>query len=124
MNGVDNAHIARAAAQIADQRLSDLFFSWLWIPLQQCGGRHQHSWRAETTLYSIVLHKCFLQGTQSPLRSQPFHRDDLPAIGFNSQYHARVYRFAIQQHRAGPALPRLAAILGAGEGQLLSKHLQ
>src|SRR5262249_36662222 len=37
---------------------------------------------------------------------------------------ARQHRLAVHQHRAGPALPQLAAVLGAGQREVLAQHLE
>ena len=49
---------------------------------------------------------------------------DLPAFGFDRQHQARQHRLAIDQHRTGAALTKLAAVLGAGELQIFAQHFE
>jgi hypothetical protein len=42
-----------------------------------------------------------------------FERADIVSLRLGSQVHTRVDRLPVQQHRAGPALTRLAAVLDA-----------
>jgi hypothetical protein len=46
------------------------------------------------------------------------------AFALQRELEARKHRLAVDQHRAGAALAELAAVLGAGQMELLAQHLE
>ena len=46
------------------------------------------------------------------------------ALAFEREHQAGKHRLAVDQHRAGAAFAELAAVLGAGEVEVLAQHLE
>src|SRR4029077_1348908 len=59
---------------------------------------------------------------QPAVVGQPLHRDDLVPFRLRGQHQARAHELAVKQHRARPALPLLARVLGTGEAELLAER--
>jgi hypothetical protein len=56
--------------------------------------------------------------------AQPLDGGDLAALQLLSQQQAGQGRLAVHKHRAHPALPQLAAVLGPHQPQVLPQDLQ
>ncbi len=123
-NGLDDARVARAAAEVALERLLDLLVGGLGISVEQSFGGHDHPRGAEAALHRPVLNESLLQRMQLAVRSQPLNRFHARSIGAGGLSDAGAHRIAVHDHRAGPAVPLAAAVLGPREMQLVPQHLQ
>ena len=56
-------------------------------------------------------------------RGEPFDRRYLRTVRLRGQYRARFDRVAIDQHRAGAALPGVATDVRAGQAQLIADEI-
>ena len=65
-----------------------------------------------------------LDGMEHAPCGQALDGDHLPPVGLVGQHQAGVDRLAVEQHRAGAALPGAAAVLGAGEADIVADDLQ
>ena len=59
-----------------------------------------------------------------PCRRQPLDRRDRRALDLAHRHQARVDHRAVDQHRARAALALAAALLGAGQAQVLAQHVE
>src|SRR5258708_37729722 len=59
-HGIKNVLVACAAADIARQRITDLFIAWAGIMLQQFIGGHQETRRTKATLQTLLLPESLL----------------------------------------------------------------
>ncbi len=75
--------------------------------------RGDHTGRTEAALKRVVAAEGGLQGAQCVFVAEPFHGNDTVAIDLHGQHQASSYRFAIDNHRAGPAHPVLAPQMGS-----------
>src|SRR5215468_7725967 len=80
--------------------------------------------RAISALRSAEFGKGLLQRMKFGSHCHALNRGDLMAFHGNSESQARKYRTAIHQHGAAPAFTQLAAVLRAGQSQILAKHFQ
>ena len=55
---------------------------------------------------------------------QTLNRRDLSPLDESRERQARFHAFAVHQHRAGAALPKAAALLRAGEVQVLAQSIE
>lgn len=55
---------------------------------------------------------------------EPLDGDDLTALDLTGRDQARTHRHAIQADRAGTALALLAGVLGTGQTEALTQHVQ
>ena len=61
---------------------------------------------------------------QRPALRQPLDGGDRPPLALHRQGEAGEHGPAVEEHRARPALPQLAAVLGAGQAHLLPENFQ
>src|ERR1700716_2118096 len=61
LDGLDDVHVARAAAQVAGDTTPDLGFGRIRRLLQQAGRSHDHARRTEAALQAVLLPEAFLQ---------------------------------------------------------------
>src|SRR5690348_354508 len=66
--GLDRLHdvlVSGAAAEIAFERVPNLFFAGIWVALKQIDRRHDHARRAEPALKPVLLPECRLERMQA-----------------------------------------------------------
>ena len=91
---------------------------------QQRRRRDQHAGRAEAALDAALLEERALQRVQLVAVGEALDRRDLAAVGLQREVGARVHGLAVEQHHAGAALGVVAALLGAGQADLVAHHRQ
>src|SRR5438552_2591082 len=112
-----------AAADIGDARV-DVGVGRLRLRLEERRHRHDHSGLAIAALRHVVIDPRLLHLVQDFARGQAFDRGDLAVAHCADRYGARAHRDAVDVHGAGAALRDAAAVLGAGEADLLADHPQ
>ena len=123
LDGIHDLLVARAAAQIAGNRLADFDAVRARIGSQQRLARQDHARDAETALHRAVINKRLLQIAGTAVRAaHAFDRDHLAAAGLGRQRQAAIDQPPIQQHRAGPALADPTALLGAGQAEGIAQE--
>src|SRR5215831_690611 len=100
----DNVDIPRAPAQIAGDGPADLLFGWCSVVLQKRIAGHEHARCAEATLQTVLLPEPFLDGMQLSILLQAFHRQHIAPISLDGEERTGFDWFAIQEHRARPAV--------------------
>src|SRR5471032_1510894 len=80
--------------------------------------------RAIAALEPVMIDERLLQRVQTASFGQSFDRGDLPTLMLHGQGKARQDTFAVDQHRAGAARALVAALLGAGEVEMISQQVQ
>jgi hypothetical protein len=66
----------------------------------------------------------FLQGMEVLGLSQPFDRGDPVAFMHDREREARIDAHSVHDHRARPALAVVAALLGAGQAEMLAQGIE
>jgi hypothetical protein len=120
----EDLQIAGAATEIAGQRLLDARPRRVRLAIQQRLGGHENSRRAVAALRGAKVGEALLQRVQLPVLDEPLHGDDPPVLALRGQRQARQHRLVVDEDGAGAALAELAAVLGAGEPQVLAQHLE
>src|SRR5256712_9086120 len=116
--------VSGAAAQVACQRLLDLVARRPPVLGEQRPGGEQERWGAVAALRRAQLGERVLQAMQPAALRHPLDRLH-PAPGAREAEHqAGEHRTRIHEHRAGAALAQLAAVLRAGEAQVLAQHFE
>src|SRR5215471_5865079 len=64
LHRLDDVDVARAAAQVARDRVADLILAGVLVLLQQRAAGHHHAGRAEAALQAVLLHEAFLDRVQ------------------------------------------------------------
>ena len=122
-DAVDDALVARAAAEVARQRLPDRGLVGIGVVLQERGGGDQHPRRAEAALEGVPLEAALLHRVEAVAVGQPLDRRDGAAVGLHRQGEARPHRLPVEQDRARPAHPVLAAQVRAGQPEVVAEQL-
>jgi hypothetical protein len=71
-----------------------------------------------------VLEECRLDRVKLPVRGETLGRDDLGAVVRDSEREAAVYPPALEQDGAGATLPVVAALLRAGDREVLAQEVE
>src|ERR1700744_1469758 len=107
--------VAGAAAQVARYRPPHVFLGGIGVAVEQVLGRHHHARRAEPALQAVLLPETLLDRVQLAGRGQALHGGDVTAVDLDRQHRAGLDRPAVDQHRAGTAVGRVTAAVGAGQ---------
>src|SRR3989442_6172831 len=118
VNGLAHLLKRAAAADVGDSCV-DVGIGWLRLVLQERRHRHDHPGLAVAALGHVVVDPRFLHLVQHAAVRQALYRGDAPAFGRGDREHAGADRLAVEVHRAGAAHRDAAAVLGAGEADLL-----
>ena len=119
---VEDLLVARAAAQVAGQRLADLGVGRIRVARQQVVAGHDQPRRAEAALHRARLDEGLLDGVQLLALGQPLDGDDLAALGLPGEHEARAHELAVEVDRARAALALLAGVLGAREVEVVAQR--
>src|SRR5438093_5945599 len=123
-DGGDDVGVSPATAEVAAHELADLVVRSRAPLAQQRDRRHDLPRRAVAALQAVVLHEGGLHGMERAVGRQPLDRDDLGARLHRGQRQASLDAPAVAQDGAGAALPQLAALLGAGEVQVVAERVE
>ena len=118
----NNFVVRSTAADIALERLLDLWLGRRGILSKQGHTGQDHSRCAVTALHGIALNKRFLHRMETVAVRETFNCCDLLACRAARWSDARAVWNAVDQNRAGSALPLTAAVLGAGKVQLIPQN--
>ena len=80
--------------------------------------------RAVAALEAVMLDERLLQRVQAVAVRQALDRGDLAALVLHRQRQAGVDALAVDQHRAGAAGALVAALLGAGEAEVVAQQVE
>src|SRR5687768_17588454 len=61
LDGIDDVLVARAAAEVAGDRLADFSLGWLRVVVEEVDRRHDHARRAVAALEAVLFPEPFLQ---------------------------------------------------------------
>src|SRR5206468_2304075 len=116
-----DARIGAAAAQVAAHGLADALGIVAGLGLaDESDGAHDLARGAEAALEAVVLDEGGLHGVQLAIPRQALDGEHVGAVVADGERQAGVDAPAVDQHRAGPALAAVAALLGAGEVEPLA----
>src|SRR5262249_19447833 len=117
-----NPRIGAAPTDVAVQRLDDLLLRGVRVAGEQRGGRDDHAGSAIPALKCLFVEEGLLCWVESAVRSESLDRRDLGAGDFRDRGAAGTRRAAVDENRAGAALPFAAAVLGSGQVESVSKY--
>src|SRR5260221_14278447 len=100
LHGLDDIHIARAAAQIPANSLADLLLARILVAYEERARGHQHARRAESALQAVLLGEALLHRMELAALLQSFDRGDLAAVGLHRQHGAGFDRLPVAVHLA------------------------
>src|SRR5256885_9610722 len=124
LHGLVDLDVARAAAEVARQRLLDVVPAGAGVPREQGLGSEQERRGAIAALRRAELGEGVLQGVQLAAAGHSFDRAHAPSRTGEAEHQTREYGGVVDEHGARAALTQLAAVLGAREAQVLAQHLE
>ncbi len=121
---VNDPPIAGAAAQHAAQRLLHLGLTRRRVPPQQFRGGDQHARRADAALRRAMRVEARHQRLALGRGRDALHRLDLGPRALAERREAGAGLGPIHQHRAGAAIARITAELGAGQAEAVPQRIR
>ena len=120
--GVDDLVVARAATEVAADRLANLLAGRRGPRRQDRVERDQHPGNADPTLRRPQLDERGLERMGSLRRPEPPHRGHGAPLGLHCQRQTRIDRPAVEEDGARATIAPLAARLDFGRREALSEH--
>src|SRR5438067_3693527 len=126
LDRVDDARIARAAAEVAADRLADLLLAEVGARVlgQEREDRHQETGRAESALESVAAAKRLLDRVELSVgRGERLDGANLGPVALGREGEAGARRAAVDRDGAAPADPVLAAHMRPREARLVTDEV-
>src|SRR5882724_4664353 len=120
----DHRRVARAAAEVARDRVADLLVRRLRVLVEQGGGGHEHAGNAEPALRHAVAHERLLHRREHAGARQPLDGRDRAPARLHGQHQAARHEPAVEVDGARAAVAGPAALLGAGEAEVLAQRVE
>src|SRR5690242_17040305 len=109
LDGPDDPHVARAAADVARELLADLVLRRVVVRVEQRLRRHQEAGRAEPALETVVVLERLLQRMQLVTIGEALDRLDPRAVDLTRERQAGACDNAVDEDGARAAHALLAA---------------
>ncbi len=110
-----------ATANVRDLEI-DLGIGRVGLVLEQSRNRHDHAALAVAALRHVIFDPRLLHLVQRAVLREPLDGGDVLVHHHAHQHRAGAHRDAVDMDRAGPALRDPAAVLGAGQSDVLAQH--
>src|SRR6266545_1026057 len=123
LDGLDDVHVARAAADVPLDGLADLRLARARIGVQQVLGHHQHPRRAVAALEGMIVAERLLERMQPSVVGEALDRLDRGAVRLDGQHHAALDRLAVVEDRAGATVAGVAADVRAGQLEVVAEEV-
>src|SRR5690606_24354208 len=120
----DDLVVAGTAAQIAREPVASLFLGGIGVAIEQRLGRDQHPRRADAALERRMLEEFLLQRMELGAFRHALDRLDRLAVHLGAEDEAGAHQAAVDRHAARAAIAARAALLGAGEVELVAQHVE
>ena len=111
----DDVLVARAPADPAGDRGTDLLVGRVRVLVEERAARHQHPRSAEPALERVHLVEALLDRVEDAVTLERLDRPDLVALAHHGERGARLDRLPVHQHDARAAVGRVAAPVRAGQ---------
>src|SRR5438445_5211644 len=113
LDGLEDLDVARAAAEVSRERLADLVPRRCRAPVEERLGGAENPRGAVATLGGAQLGEGGLERMGRGPAGQSLDGHDRAILALEPQHEAGELRLPVEQDGAGPALPKLAAVLGS-----------
>src|SRR5690348_1171009 len=121
LDGGDDARVRSASADVALHGAADFGFRGMRRFAQQSGGGHDHARRAVSALHGVGLDEGLLERRELAVGSETFDGGDLLSGDAGGGRDAGSHGRAIDEDGAGAALAFAAAVLAAGEFEIVAQ---
>jgi len=123
-HGIYDLLVARTAADVAADGISDLFFRGMWVVCNQCMTSDEHAGGAVAALEGVLFTKRILYFCHdAAFGGQALHSSDTHFIGLYGKHAARANGFIVQQDGACTTHAMLAANVCASEAELIAYEI-
>src|SRR6185437_5605394 len=109
LDGSHDARVGAAAAEILGERRFDLAGARPGVLAEKSGRLHDHAVDAIAALHRLLVDEGLLQPMRLLDAAETFERDDFSVADGGYRQLARAHRLAVDDDRAGAALPEAAA---------------
>ena len=106
------------------QLRENLGLSRLRVLIQRAYDAQNHARRAIAALKGVLRQKGLLHGVKLAVPGEPFDCYHGLIVGVGNRRKTGGHAFAVEQHRASPALALTAAVFCAGQLQLLAQYIE
>src|SRR5262245_44954908 len=114
-NRLEDLHVARAAAKIPGQSVTDFAVTRIWNSFEQIHRSHNHSGRTDAALCAAMFDECLLHGVQLSLtRRKSFDSHDRRARDLCDRHETAVDDLSVDRHRARAAFTFAASLFCSG----------
>ena len=124
MDGVEDTHVAGAAAEVSGQAFLDLFEGWVWVLREEMVSGEDHAGSADAALGSASLEEASLDGVEFFFVGYAFYGGDFGAPRLEDGDQAGVDQLTVHEDGAGAAFAFAAAFFGAGEVEVLAEDVE
>src|SRR2546425_10452053 len=124
LDGIDDLRVARAAAEVALEGGADRRAIGTRLALEEGEDGQEDAGRAEAALHGAVPHERLLQRVEAAVTLESTQRGDSAPTNRGRQHQAARGRTAVEQHRADPAYPLVAAFLDVEDAERVAQHLE
>src|SRR5436309_75951 len=122
-DGVDNARIPGAAADVPRYRGPNSVFRRCVFHLEELESREHDPGSAESTLEAVVRLERLLNRMEPTVLGEALDRRDLPAVGLDREHRARFDGMAVQEDGARAAMARITTDVGSREPELVPNEV-
>src|SRR3954469_8156888 len=123
LDGLDDVHVARAAAQIAADPLADLVLARLRVLVEQPGRLHDHPGRTEAALEAVLIPEGLLERVEVGAVRHTFDGLDLMPVRLDGEHRAGLGTDAVEMDRARAAVARVAADVRPGQPEDIAQEV-
>src|SRR5258706_2569180 len=124
LDGLEDLLVAGAAAQVAGHCFLDSLAGGIRLFRGQRLGGEQDAGGAVAALGGAEVGESGLQRMELCAAGHPLHSLHRAPLALDRQHQAGELRLAVDEDCAGTALAELAAVLGAGEAEVLAQQLE
>ena len=114
LDGLEDAHIAGAPAEVAAETFLDFGECGVRVFVEQVVGGEDHAGGADSALRSAAFEEALLDGVEFFATGEAFDRGDARAFGLENGDEAGVDELSVHEDGAGAALAFAAAFFCSG----------
>ncbi len=123
-DGVEDADVAAAAAEVSIEGIGDLSVRGLGGGFEQDDRAKNHTGDTVTALHGFGIEEGLLDTVKATVAGEAFDGGDLFAFGKTGWSEAGGDGLAVKENSAGAALAFATAVLGAGEVEVFAENLE
>jgi hypothetical protein len=120
-HGIHDVLVPGATAEVAFQTVPDFFFRRIRIAVKNLLGSHDHAWRAESALESVLIPESFLDAVKLSIRGQALNRRDIRSVRLDREHRAALDGLAVEFDGTCAAQGGFAAYVRSGQAEYFTQ---